>query len=133
MNFVAKPISLPALLPTMDLKTTYIHKETEPIYVGGTSASISASDGQYLATPLNEDVIITDLFTNEIYHRIEGDDDEAITSLCITPDGKYLAICSQSQQLRIFDIGAKQIIKTYKLSSPVYISTVDSTDRKSVV
>ena len=127
MNFVAKPISLPALLPTMDLKTTYIHKETEPIYVGGTSASISASDGQYLATPLNEDVIITDLFTNEIYHRIEGDDDEAITSLCITPDGKYLAICSQSQQLRIFDIGAKQIIKTYKLSSPVYISTVDST------
>ncbi|KAI5968981.1 utp13 [Candida margitis] len=111
----------------MDLKTTYIHRETEPIYVGGTSASISAADGKYLATPFNEDVVITDLFTNELYYRIEGDEDEAITSLCITPDSKYLAICSQSQQLRIFDIEAKEITKSFKLSSPVYISTVDST------
>ncbi|KAG5417747.1 utp13 [Candida metapsilosis] len=111
----------------MDLKTTYIHKETEPIYLGGTSASISASDGKFLATPLNEDVVITNLHTNEIYYKIEGDDDEAITSLCITPDGKYLAICSQSQQLRIFDLESKHITKTFKLSSPVYISTVDST------
>ncbi|KAI5958705.1 utp13 [Candida pseudojiufengensis] len=112
----------------MDLKTTYIHEETEPIYVGGTSATISTSDGKYLVTPLNEDVIITDLETNEIYHKIPGDDeDENITSLCITPNGENLAICSQSQQLRIFNLPSKTIIKTFKLSSPVYISTVDST------
>ncbi|KAI5956217.1 utp13 [Candida jiufengensis] len=112
----------------MDLKTTYIPQETEPIYVGGTSASISTSDGKYLVTPLNEDVIITDLPTNEIFHTIKGDDeDENITSLCITPDGSNLAICSQSQQLRIFNLESKTVTKTFKLSSPVYISSCDST------
>lgn len=109
------------------LKTTYAHTDIEPIYVGGTSASISTSNGELLlATPLNEDVIITNLDTNEIIYKIPGDG-EVITNLTITPDGSYLAMISQSQLLRIFDLNKGSVIKNFKLSSPVYISSVDST------
>ncbi|KAK6457006.1 WD40-repeat-containing domain protein [Scheffersomyces xylosifermentans] len=107
------------------IKSTYSHKDIEPIYVGGTSATIS-SNGEILATPINEDVVITNIHTNEIIHRIEGDG-ELITNLVITPDGRKLAILSQSQQLRIFDLNEGEIIKIFKMPSPVYISTVDST------
>ncbi|EGW31040.1 uncharacterized protein SPAPADRAFT_142668 [Spathaspora passalidarum NRRL Y-27907] len=108
------------------LKTTYKqHNNIEPFYVGGISCTIS-SDGQFLATPLNEDVIITNLYTNEIIHKIEGDG-ELITNVVITPDGKNLAILSQSQQLRIFDVTLGTVTKTFKLPSPVYISTADFT------
>lgn len=109
------------------LKTTYAHTDIEPIYVGGTSASISTSNGKLLlATPLNEDVIITNLDTNEIIYKIPGDG-EVITNLTITPDGSYLAMISQSQLLRIFDLNKGSVIKNFKLPSPVYISSVDST------
>ena len=109
------------------LKTTYAHTDIEPIYVGGTSASISTSNGELLlATPLNEDVIITNLDTNERIYKIPGDG-EVITNLTITPDGSYLAMISQSQLLRIFDLNKGSVIKNFKLPSPVYISSVDST------
>ena len=109
------------------LKTTYAHTDIEPIYVGGTSASISTSNGELLlATPLNEDVIITNLDTNEIIYKIPGDG-EVITNLTVTPDGSYLAMISQSQLLRIFDLNKGSVIKNFKLPSPVYISSVDST------
>ena len=109
------------------LKTTYAHTDIEPIYVGGTSASISTSNGELLlATPLNEDVIITNIDTNEIIYKIPGDG-EVITNLTITPDGSYLAMISQSQLLRIFDLNKGSVIKNFKLPSPVYISSVDST------
>lgn len=109
-----------------ELKTTYTFDDINPIYVGGTSATISTSNGEFLATPLNEDVIVTNLFTNEIIHKIEGDG-EIITNLIITPNGSHLGLVSQSQQLRIFDLTKGQIIKNFKLPSPVYISAVDST------
>ncbi|KAK6201268.1 WD40-repeat-containing domain protein [Scheffersomyces amazonensis] len=107
------------------VRTTYIHKDIEPFYVGGASATIS-SNGEILATPLNEDVIVTNLYTNEILHKIEGDG-ELITNIVITPDGTKLAILSQSQQLRIFDVNQGEIIKSFKLPSPCYISTADIT------
>ncbi|CAI5759870.1 unnamed protein product [Candida verbasci] len=106
------------------LKTTYKYQEFDPIFIGGTSATIS-SNGEILATPLNEDIIITNLKTNEILHKIEGDG-ETITNLQITPDGTRLAINSLSQQLRIYDLTTNTLIKSHKLSSPIYMSTVDS-------
>lgn len=108
------------------LKTTYAHTDIEPIYVGGTSASISTSNGELLATPLNEDVIVTNLTTNEIIYKIPGDG-EVVTNLAITPDGSYLAMISQSQLLRIFDLNKGSVVKNFKLPSPVYISSVDTT------
>lgn len=107
------------------LKSSYISTEVEPFYVGSTPATVS-ENGEILATPLEEDVIITNLRTSEIIHKIEGDG-ELVTSLSITPDATKLAILSQSQQLRIFDLDQGEITKTFKLPSPVYISTCDST------
>lgn len=108
------------------LKTTYLLKDIEPVYIGSASAAINRADGQYMATPQNEDVIITDLDTNEVYYTVLGEEDEVITSLCMTPDGRYLAVCSQSQQLRIIDVENKQTQKTYRMSAPVYMSASDS-------
>jgi U3 small nucleolar RNA-associated protein 13 len=107
------------------IKTTYINKDIEPFYTGGVSATISI-DGTILATPLEDEVIITDLDNQDIIHRVEGDG-ELITNVVITPDGSKLAILSQSQQLRIFDLQLGQVTKSFKMSSPIYISAVDRT------
>lgn len=117
--------SITVVYNKMDLRTEFVNEDIEPFYVGGISATVS-SDGEILATPMNEDVVITDLSTNKIIHKIEGDG-ELVTNLVLTPDGKKLAILSQSQQLRIFDLKEGQFTKTFKMSSPVYISAVDKT------
>lgn len=107
------------------LRTTYGHEDIEPFYVGGTTATVSRS-GDFMATAVEEDITITNLNTDEVIDKIEGDG-EVITSLVITPDGTKLAILSQSQQLRIYDTTTRQITKSFKMGSPVYISSVDST------
>lgn len=109
----------------MSLKTQYANEELTPFYVGGALATLS-SDGAILVTAVLEDIVITNLITNKIQEKLEGDG-EIITSLTITPDGKYLAIISQSQQLRIYNLHESNFIKNMKLSSPVYVSTVDET------
>lgn len=109
----------------MSLKTTYANQELTSFYVGGALATLSA-DGSILVTSVLEDIVITNLITNEIQERIEGDG-ELITSLTITPDGKYLAIISQSQQLRIYNLHQSSFNKSLKLSSPVFVSCVDET------
>ncbi|ODQ60850.1 hypothetical protein WICANDRAFT_83170 [Wickerhamomyces anomalus NRRL Y-366-8] len=109
----------------MSLKTQYANQELTPFYVGGALATLSA-DGSILVTAVLEDVVITNLITNEIQERIEGDG-ELITSLTLTPDGKYLGIISQSQQLRIYNLHQSIFIKSLKLSSPVFVSCCDET------
>lgn len=110
----------------MSLKTTYSNTELSPFYVGGALATLATDNGSLLATAVEEDVVITDLTTNEHLHQLEGDG-EQITCLQLTPDGKYLAMVSQSQQLRIFNLHESRITKTHKLSSPVFLSAVDPT------
>jgi len=109
----------------MSLKTTYSNQELTPFYMGGALATLS-SDGSILATAVLEDIVITNLTTNEIQEKLEGDG-ELITSLTLTPDGKYLAVISQSQQLRIYNLHESKFIKSLKLSSPVYVSCCDET------
>ncbi|CUM63720.1 uncharacterized protein PRCAT00001304001 [Priceomyces carsonii] len=107
------------------LKTSYINTDIDPFYVGGTSATLSG-DGSLLATPVLEDVVITNLETNEVFEKIEGDE-TLVTSLVMTLDGENLAIQSQSQQLKIYNLIQRKIIKTFKMSSPVYICATDKT------
>lgn len=109
----------------MDFKTEYINKDIDPFYIGNNACTIS-DDGGIMATANFEDVVITNLKTNEILDKVEGDG-ELITNLTITPNGLFLGIISQSQQLRIYDLTLQSIIKSFKLSSPVYVSTRDST------
>ncbi|ODV97779.1 hypothetical protein PACTADRAFT_37633 [Pachysolen tannophilus NRRL Y-2460] len=107
------------------LKTTFKSTDIVPFYVGSCSATLSR-DGSILATPLMEDIVITNTKTNTIIHNLEGDG-ELVTCLQLSSDGRYLAIVSQSQQLRIFDISERLFKKSFKLSSPVYISACDPT------
>ncbi|GME99082.1 unnamed protein product [[Candida] boidinii] len=106
-------------------KRSYKKTDLEPFYIGSANATIS-SNGEILATAVLEDIVIINKETNEILHKLQGDGD-LITTLQLTPDGKYLAIISQSQQLKIFNLSTSSFIKTYKLSSPSYISSVDKT------
>lgn len=108
-----------------ELRIEFLKKEIEPIYIGGTSACIS-ENGEILATPLDEDVVVTNVLRNEVLYKIEGDG-EAITSLVMTPDGSTLGIVSQSQQLRILNLKTGEIKKVFKLSSPVFMSAADQT------
>lgn len=107
------------------LRSAFANKDIEPFYIGGTSATISAN-GEILATAVDEDVVVTDLASNEIIHKIEGDG-ETVTNLIMTPDGSKLAVLSQSQQLRVFDLDDGKIVKSFKMSSPIYMSSVDET------
>lgn len=111
------------------IKTTYKNTSTEPFYVGGAAASVSA-DGRILVTPNGESVVVTNLSTHEACITIPGDG-EAITSVVITPDGSYVAILTQSQLLRVFKIdlddAAARPHGQHKISSPVYMSASDST------
>lgn len=109
----------------MSLKTTYTSTELTPFYVGGALATLSL-DGNLLATAVVEDIVITDLDTNTILHRIEGDG-EVITCMQITPDGSYLGVVSQSQQLRIFSVASGECVKAHRLPSPAYVCAADST------
>lgn len=109
----------------MDLRTTFKHTDILPFYVGGCSASFS-KDGTILATAVLEDIVITNASTNEVIHQLEGDG-EVVTTLQLTPDGRFLGIVSQSQQLRIFNLEKSRFEKSFKLSSPSYISSADPT------
>lgn len=109
----------------MDLKVEFKNTDIDPFYIGSNACSVSG-DGSIAATANFEDIVITNLTTNEIIDQIDGDG-ELVTNLILTPDGSTLGIISQSQQLRVYDINSQQVIKTFKLSSPVYISTRDPT------
>ncbi|EGV60196.1 U3 small nucleolar RNA-associated protein 13 [Yamadazyma tenuis] len=109
----------------MDLRTEYSNVDIDPFYIGSNACSVS-EDGQLMASANFEDIVITNLATNEIIDQIDGDG-ELITNLILAPNGLTLGIISQSQNLRVYDVESKTIIKSFKMSSPVYVSAHDST------
>ncbi|KPI45736.1 putative U3 small nucleolar RNA-associated protein 13 [Cyphellophora attinorum] len=115
------------------VQTTYEAARTiEPIYTGG---DISANaTGSIIATIVEEDVLIVNTTSSRSICRIEGDG-EAVTSLCLAPNGAYLAICSRSLSMRIFslDVNEEATVATAILSrtlkphnTPVVSSAIDS-------
>jgi len=83
----------------INIKTTFEPAKTiQPIYTGG-DVSLDAS-GRWLATCVEEDVLIVDVQTGEPVARIEGDG-EAVTSLCLSPSASHLVVCSRSLSMRI--------------------------------
>ncbi|ODQ80107.1 hypothetical protein BABINDRAFT_171163 [Babjeviella inositovora NRRL Y-12698] len=108
-----------------NLRVTFASDDILPFYVSGASATASV-DGVTLATAVLEDVVITDLRANQTVHTLEGDG-EPVTVVQLTPDGHYLGVVSQSQQLRVFDCWTRTLTRTFKLSSPVYVAAADPT------
>ncbi|KAB2572264.1 U3 small nucleolar RNA-associated protein 13 [Lasiodiplodia theobromae] len=117
------------------VKTTFeVSRTIQPIYVGGSVAL--SRNGRILATCLGEDALLTDLATGTELGRIEGDG-EALTSLCLTPSGSHLIVCSRSLSMRIYALKPSdsadalidaELTRTLKPhSSPVVVSTADRT------
>ncbi|KKY16736.1 putative small nucleolar ribonucleoprotein complex subunit [Diplodia seriata] len=117
------------------VKTTFeVSRTIQPIYVGG-SVGLSRN-GRILATCLGEEALLTDLATGTELSRIEGDG-EVITSLCLTPTGSHLIICSRSLSMRIYALKPSEaadalidaeLTRTLKPhASPVVVSITDRT------
>ncbi|KAK5111573.1 hypothetical protein LTR62_004869 [Meristemomyces frigidus] len=118
-----------------DYKTTFEPARViQPIYTGGAVAL--SEDGRLLATTLGEDALVTDLNTGAHLARIEGDG-EPLTTLALTPDSRYLILCSRSLSMRIYalyepdhlvnTIEAKLLRTIKPHSTPVITAAVDAT------
>ncbi|OQU96111.1 WD domain-containing protein [Cladophialophora immunda] len=115
-------------------KTTFEAAKTiEPIFTGG-DVSHNAS-GSFIATCVDEDVLIVNVQTGKVLCRIEGDG-EAVTSLCLAPDLYHLVIASRSLSLRIFSLRplegsgtiTAELTRTLKPhTTPVVSSAIDAT------
>ncbi|TFK30941.1 U3 small nucleolar RNA-associated protein [Coprinopsis marcescibilis] len=104
-----------------------------PLYTSGPVAL--TSDGKLLATCVGEEVVLTDISTGGELCRFAGDTED-ITSLCITPSSKYLAIFTASLSLKIYEIPhsgpTTEKIKPIRTvskahESPVHVCTADPT------
>lgn len=115
-------------------KTTFEAAKTiEPIYTGGDVSH--TSDGAFLATCVEDAVLIVEVKTSNVLCRIDGDG-EVVTSLCLAPDASHLVVCSRSLSLRIYTLKHLEDphILTASLSrtlkphdTPVVSSGVDAT------
>ncbi|QLG73969.1 hypothetical protein HG535_0F04810 [Zygotorulaspora mrakii] len=112
----------------MDLKTSYNGTPLNPIYAGSGAIATISKDGDILACPMLDEINVIQLLpTRKILHTIENDDEQEITALKLTADGRYLCFVSQAQLLKIFDLSTGKILKSMKISSPAYILDTDST------
>ncbi|KAH0296299.1 hypothetical protein KCU74_g20074, partial [Aureobasidium melanogenum] len=118
-----------------EYKTTFEPgRVIQPIYTGGSVAL--SQDGRILASCLGEDALLSDLATGEHLARIEGDG-ESITTLAMTPDAKYLVLCSRNLSMRIFSLRTSPtadrsidatLLRTLKPhTAPVVVAAVDPT------
>lgn len=108
-----------------ELKTDFIPSAIEPFYTGG-DVSIS-SDGKYLATTFDSEVIITNFKTGERLVKVRGDGED-ITALEVSPDSQYLVTCSRSLSMKTYTLPDGELVRTVKAhESPVIVMTIDPT------
>ena len=118
------------------LKTVYTNVDNlSPFYAaGGSIASISAN-GKVFASTVADQVNILSVSVEEgnsrskpvlkLLEKIENEDEQEITALQVTHDGKYLCYVNQAQLVTIYDISNTKIIKSFKVSSPCYVMCND--------
>ncbi|KAK5779708.1 U3 snoRNA-associated protein UTP13 PWA37_000914 [Arxiozyma heterogenica] len=112
----------------MSFKTSFKNTELDPIYAGSSAIATISEDGTLLATPILDEINIVQLKPSQKkLVTISNDDEQEITALKLTPDGKYLCYVSQAQLLKIADIGTGKIMRSMKISSPSYIMDSDLT------
>ena len=130
---IIKQVSI-LMASKFQIKTTFESSRTiEPIYTGG---SISGdATGRYLATSVDEDVLIADIESGRPLARIEGDG-EPITSVTLAPNASHVVVCFRSLSLKIFRLSKSEtqdqvdaeLLRTLKPhATPVVTSTIDST------
>ncbi|AGO14037.1 AaceriAGR180Wp [[Ashbya] aceris (nom. inval.)] len=110
----------------MDLKTTFLNRTLAPFYANSGAVASVTGDGSLLATCVLDDINIVSLEEpHTIVHRIENDDEQDVTALRLTPDGRYLCYVSQNQLLRVYDLETKKTTRSMKISSPAYVLDCD--------
>ena len=113
---------------TMDLRTSYSSLSLSPFYAGSGAVASVTEDGTLLATSVLDRINIVQLSSpRQVVHIIENDDEQEITALRITPDGQFLCFVSQAQLLRVYHLPSKKIVRSMKVSSPVYVMECDVT------
>lgn len=113
---------------TMDLRTSYSNLSLSPFYAGSGAVASVTEDGTLLATSVLDRINIVQLSSpRQVLHTIENDDEQEITALRITPDGQFLCFVSQAQLLRVYHLPSKKIVRSMKVSSPVYVMECDIT------
>lgn len=119
---------LQKLQAKMDLKTTYSSVSLEPFYAGSGAIASVTEDGSLLVTCVVDRINVISLKEPQrIVDTIDNDDEQEITALSITPDGSFVCFVSQSQLLRVYSLEKKKVIRSMKVSSPVYIMGCDDT------
>lgn len=112
----------------MDLITSYKNTELAPIYAGSGAVATISENGAILATPILDEINVIQLKpSRKKLFTINNEDEQEITALRITPDGKYLCFVSQAQLLKIVHVETGKIIRSMKISSPSYIMDSEAT------
>lgn len=111
-----------------DLKASYKNLTLSPVYAGSGAVATISEDGSIFAAPVLDEVNIIQLKpTRKLLHSIDNSDEQEITALSLTPDGKYLVFVSQAQLLKIVSVETGNVIRSLKVSSPSYIMECDPT------
>ncbi|KAN0065412.1 U3 small nucleolar RNA-associated protein 13 [Thecaphora frezii] len=109
------------------IKTSFAKERTiEPFYTGGAVAL--TPDGEWLASTMNEEVVVVEVKTGNVLHRIESDTEE-VTALTISPSGSHLIIASRSLALRTYTLPGFHLVRSTPKShtAQVNVMTVDPT------
>ncbi|EPQ29443.1 uncharacterized protein PFL1_03198 [Pseudozyma flocculosa PF-1] len=92
------------------IKTSFKKERAfEPFYTGGPIAL--TPDGQWLAATHDEEVVILDVNTGAVLHRIESDT-EPVTALTISPSGSHLIVASRSLAIRTYSLPTFDLVRS---------------------
>lgn len=68
--------------------------------------------GNYIATALNDEILVSDITTGRTLMRFEGDG-EQVSQLALTPDCELLVVASRSFQILIFSLETQALVHTF--------------------
>jgi U3 small nucleolar RNA-associated protein 13 len=78
----------------------------ESFYAGGKAVILSppGTDFTWLATPVENEVHLTALPSGSVIGKLIGPEDDAITCMSASPDGKWLVTTSRALQMTVYNI-----------------------------
>ncbi|XP_045215018.2 transducin beta-like protein 3 [Mercenaria mercenaria] len=110
------------------LKTSFgVKSKFEAFYTGG-KIQVS-SDGVYMFCGCGNRVNVLEVETGKVHITIGQEEDEEITSFCLTPNDQYVILATQQLLLRQWDWKEQKLVRTWKAIhfAPVVSMTFDCT------
>ncbi|XP_048256716.1 transducin beta-like protein 3 isoform X1 [Haliotis rufescens] len=99
----------------------------EAFYTGG-RIQVS-NDGKHLFCPCSSKVTILETETGKVVKTIGQDEDEEVSSFCVSPDDKHLVLVTRTLLLRQWDWQAGMLVRTWRAvhTGPVSSMLFDGT------